>query len=120
MFLEPRTDEIILLEVEIKAHPAELSSTSEEPLSLKRVTVSGFQDFLGSPSDVAVKKTLENTTRLYKKGDRVSGVLHPRGHVKMRLPRLSAIRIRRNMRTDAVLSSSVASVRGHNCFQLFW
>ena len=120
MFLDPLYDSAIKPTIEIIVDPGNLSSTIEEPLALSKVSVHEIQRILGGPSELCVKKTLENTTRLYDNGgDRVSGVLHPRSHVKKRLTKLAARRIGGTVCTDTVFAKPVTSMRGFNYFQLF-
>ena len=120
LFLEPVLDAADDAIKNIIVKCPELSETVEEAL-LGRVAVNDLQEILGGPSDLCVKKTLENTTRFYgKDGDRVTGVLHPRGHVKRRLPKLSVRCLKGTICTDTVFCSNVTSMNGYNCFQLFW
>ena len=121
MFLDPIYDTPTSHAREIIVDHGELSSTVEEPRHLGRITVKEMQRILGGPSELCVQNTLKNTTRLYNnQGDRVTGVLYPRSHMKKRLTKLAVWRIRGTVCTDTVFAKPVTSVRGYNCFQLFW
>ena len=47
----------------------------------------------------------------------MTGFLHPCGHVKKRLPRLLARRLKDTIYTDTVFCSRISSVNGRTYFQ---
>ena len=121
MYLQPVDNSTVAPSREINIRSPTLSTSVEEPLCIRRLAVADLQQLLGGPSDRCVQKTMENTTREYGDGgDRVRGVLHPRDHVRKRLTRLSARRIKGTMCTDTVFCAGTTSVDGYNCFQIFW
>ena len=119
--LNPVEDAVTSPTMEIIADHGELSPLVEEPLAFRRIAVKEMQRLPGGPSTESTKKTLENTTSFYgNSGDRVKGVIHPKDHMKKRLTRLSARRIKGTMCTDTVFCSGETSVDGFNCFQIFY
>ena len=66
-----------------------------------------------------VEEILKNVTRFYEKGDRVTGILHPRGHVKKRLSKLSVHYLKSTICTDTVFCSRVKSIKCCSSFELF-
>ena len=119
MFLELIDDTTNNVIKEIVIEYNDLNETVKELLNLSQVTVKNMQQMLEGPLDAYVEKTLENTTQMHEKGNRVSGALHPRGHVKKRLPRLSTYHIKGTVCTDTVFYSGSCSINGHTGFQLF-
>ena len=68
---------------EIVIEHKSLSDSIEEPVNLNKIKVEDLQKILEGPSETCVKKTLENTTRFSSKGgDKVTGVLYLRDHIK--------------------------------------
>ena len=66
-FIERVLDASDEMKKSIEAEKSRLIETVEEYLSFKQVTTQEIQQILGDPSDLYVKKALENTTRFYYK-----------------------------------------------------
>ena len=71
---------------EFVVNHGELAETVKEPLALGQVTVKDLQQILSGPSDTYIEQIMKHMTRMCNKGDRVTGVLYSRSHVKKLLP----------------------------------
>ena len=107
-------------EEEVAIDPLQTTPASEK----KKVTfgndvgLKNWKELLGFPSDEVVEKTLDNTTQLCAEPVEMERRELPRQHRKKRLHPLHPKRL--HGRTDSdTFFSSVKSIRGYKCVQLF-
>ena len=82
MFLESILDTAEEASKEIVVENEKLSEILEDLLHLNRGAVHEMQQLLGRPSDLYIKKILENTTRYYRTdGDKVMSMLYSYRHI---------------------------------------
>ncbi len=93
-------------------------SQSVNPIGKGKRSVAEWKDLLAFPSDKVVEKTLEATTQLQVEPVESERREIPRQHRKKRLPMLHPRRLAGRTDADTVFST-VKSIRGYRCLQVF-